>query len=115
MRWFRDLAINSKLRMIIVSISASTVAEAVAMARARKLRGLQAKPIKMIPSTGTSIKPTSAAGVSVVKVETDYRLSLAEIERVWSELRDVVRTEAARFPEGVQTPVFDDDIVRLFK
>ena len=60
------------------------------------------------------IESTSAAGVSVVKVETDYRLSLAEIERVWSELRDVVRTEAARFPEGVQTPVFDDDIITAY-
>ena len=60
------------------------------------------------------IESTSAAGVSVVKVETDYRLSLAEIERVWSELRDIVRTEAAGFPEGAQTPVLDDDIITAY-
>jgi len=60
------------------------------------------------------IESTSAAGVSVVKVETDYRLSLAEIERVWSELRDIVRTEAAGFPEGAQKPVLDDDIITAY-
>ncbi len=60
------------------------------------------------------IRSTSTAGVSVITVETEYRLSLAGIERVWSELRDVVRAEAAGFPEQVQTPIFDDNFMTAY-
>jgi multidrug efflux pump subunit AcrB len=60
------------------------------------------------------IKSTSASGISVIAIETDYRLSLSEIDRVWTEIRDVVASEAERFPEGVMPPVVDDDLITAF-
>lgn len=60
------------------------------------------------------IQSTSATGVSVISIETDYRLSLAGIERVWSELRDIVAAEAANFPIGVNPPLFDDDVITAY-
>ena len=62
----------------------------------------------------TEITSTSAAGVSVIAIETDYRLSLSGIERVWSELRDIVAAEAANFPAGVEAPSFEDDIITAY-
>jgi multidrug efflux pump subunit AcrB len=62
----------------------------------------------------TEIQSTSAAGISVISIETDYRLSLAGIERVWSELRDIVAAEAAKFPAGVEPPLFEDDIITAY-
>jgi len=82
-----------------------------------RVESLVTKPLedalREIPEVD-EIESTSASGVSIITVETNYRLSLAGIERVWSELRDVVRTEAARFPDGVATPTFDDDIITAY-
>ena len=60
------------------------------------------------------IKSTSASGISVIAIETDYRLSQVEIDRVWTEVKDVVAMEAAAFPAGAQPPVVDDDLITAF-
>ena len=60
------------------------------------------------------IKSTSASGISVIAIETDYRLSQVEIDRVWTEVKDVVAMEAASFPVGAQPPVVDDDLITAF-
>ena len=60
------------------------------------------------------LRSTSTSGVSVISIEVDYRLSPLEIERVWSELRDIVASEAAAFPPGVSPPDFDDDVITAF-
>jgi len=60
------------------------------------------------------IKSTSSSGVSVVIVEVDYRLPQSEINRVWSELRAIVASEASQFPPGAQPPDFDDDLITAF-
>ena len=79
-----------------------------------RVESLVTKPLedalREVPEV-TEIQSTSAAGVSVISIETDYRLSLAGIERVWSELRDIVAAEAENFPVGVNPPLFEDDII----
>lgn len=60
------------------------------------------------------IKSTSSSGISVITLEVDYRLPQSEINRVWSELRDIVASEAAKFPTGAQPPDFDDDLITAF-
>ena len=82
-----------------------------------RVESLVTKPLedalREVPEV-TEITSTSAAGVSVIAIETDYRLSLSGIERVWSELRDIVAAEAANFPAGVEAPSFDDDIITAY-
>ena len=82
-----------------------------------RVESLVTKPLedalREVPEV-TEIQSTSAAGVSVISIETDYRLSLAGIERVWSELRDIVAAEAENFPVGVNPPLFEDDIITAY-
>lgn len=82
-----------------------------------RVESLVTKPLedalREVPEV-TEIQSTSAAGVSVISIETDYRLSLADIERIWSELRDIVSAEAKRFPAGVEPPLFEDDIITAY-
>ncbi|MDG1829845.1 MAG: efflux RND transporter permease subunit, partial [Luminiphilus sp.] len=82
-----------------------------------RVESLVTKPLedalREVPEV-TEIQSTSAAGISVISIETDYRLSLAGIERVWSELRDIVAAEAANFPVGVEPPLFEDDIITAY-
>ena len=82
-----------------------------------RVEALITKPIedaiREVPEVD-EITSTSASGVSVIMIEVDYRLSLAEINQVWSELRDIIASEAASFPKSVQAPTFDDDIITAF-
>ena len=58
-----------------------------------RVEALITKPIedaiREVPEVD-EITSTSASGVSVIMIEVDYRLSLAEINQVWSELRDII-------------------------
>lgn len=82
-----------------------------------RVEALVTKPledaIREVPEI-KEIQSTSSNGVSVITLEADYRLPQAEIDRVWSELRDIISAEAATFPQGVLPPVFDDDLITAF-
>ena len=69
--------------------------------------------IREVPEV-EQIKSTSSSGVSVIALEVDYRLPQLEINRVWSELRDIVASQAASFPSGALPPDFDDDLITAF-
>lgn len=69
--------------------------------------------IREVPEV-IELKSTSSSGVSVISVEVDYRLPQEEINRVWSELRDIIGTEAARFPPGTTAPELEDDLITAF-
>lgn len=79
-----------------------------------RVESLVTKPIedalREVPEV-TEVKSTSTSGVSVITVEVDERMSTADIDRSWSELRDVVARVSSGFPAGVQAPVFDDDLM----
>ena len=60
------------------------------------------------------IESTSRAGVSAVRVELSERLSRAEIDQAFSEVRDALSDAAARFPPGVPEPEFDDDRIGAY-
>ena len=60
------------------------------------------------------IEVVSVQGVSSLAIEVDYTLSLIEIKRVMSELRDKVDEVAKGFPPGASPPDFDDDLMTQF-
>ena len=53
---------------------------------------------------------TSAAGVSLIFVEVDYKAPPARLKQIMSELRDIVDRVALTFPAGTSPPDFDDEI-----
>jgi multidrug efflux pump subunit AcrB len=53
---------------------------------------------------------TSAAGVSLIFVEVDYKAPPARLKQIMSELRDIVDRVALTFPPGTSPPEFDDEI-----
>ena len=53
---------------------------------------------------------TSAAGVSLIFVEVDYRAPEGRLKQIMSELRDVVDRVAMTLPPGAAPPDFDDEI-----
>ena len=53
---------------------------------------------------------TSAAGVSLIFVEVDYKAPPARLKQIMSELRDIVDRVALTFPPGTSPPDFDDEI-----
>ncbi len=59
----------------------------------------------------TEVTSTSGTGVSSVVIEVRDTLSDADIERVWTEIRDAVGDAAAAFPPGVLEPEFDNDLI----
>jgi multidrug efflux pump subunit AcrB len=55
------------------------------------------------------IASTSSTGVSVVTVELEETVPAAEIERVWTRVREALADARRDFPAGVLEPVFDSD------
>ena len=53
---------------------------------------------------------TSAAGVSLIFVEVDYKAPPARLKQIMSELRDIVDRVALTLPAGTSPPDFDDEI-----
>jgi multidrug efflux pump subunit AcrB len=64
--------------------------------------------IREVPEVDEVIS-ISSLGVSMVTVLLDERLSDAEIERVWSEIRAALDDASLAFPAGAAAPVFDND------
>lgn len=60
------------------------------------------------------LKTTSSTGVSFVSIRLDETLPEAELERVWSEIRDAMADASTRFPTGVSAPSFDNDRSQSF-
>ncbi len=56
------------------------------------------------------IDGTSAAGVSLIFIELDYRLPKSRLGQIWAELRDEIDEVATTLPAGVMPPDFDDQI-----
>lgn len=69
--------------------------------------------IREIPEI-TEVSSTSTSGVSVLKIELDYRLPPSEMDRVWSEVRDKTNDVAANFPAAAGAPELDDDLLRAY-
>ena len=82
-----------------------------------RVEALVTKPledaIREIPEVD-EVQSTSSSGVSVISIEVDYRLPQSAIARVWSEIRDTIAVESAKFPPGVSEPELDDDIITAF-
>lgn len=55
------------------------------------------------------VKSTSSTGVSSIILELYDTLQADEIERAWSEVRDALDDASRQFPQGVNSPVFDND------
>ncbi|MEH6582892.1 MAG: efflux RND transporter permease subunit [Halioglobus sp.] len=55
------------------------------------------------------ISSTSNTNVSFLNIKLKETLSEQAIEQSWSEIRDALRQAESQFPEGVLSPVFDDD------
>ena len=64
--------------------------------------------LKRIPEIAT-VASTSATDISVISVELIETVPPAEIEQVWSRVRDAVTDARRAFPQGVLEPVFDSD------
>ena len=56
------------------------------------------------------VDSTSAAGMSLIFIEIDYRLPKDRIVKIWSELRDTIDQVATTFPPGAMAPDFNDEI-----
>lgn len=69
--------------------------------------------IREIPEI-VEISSTSSSGVSVIIAEVAWSLPQTDIDRVFSELRDVVAEAAATFPAGAMPPDIDDDLITAF-
>ncbi|MEM6934207.1 MAG: efflux RND transporter permease subunit, partial [Pseudomonadota bacterium] len=69
--------------------------------------------LREIPEIDT-ISSTSRVGISSVKIELSQFISDAQIEQVWSEIRDAVSDAARAFPAGVPEPEFDNDRTGAF-
>jgi multidrug efflux pump subunit AcrB len=55
------------------------------------------------------IASVSRTGISVITVELSELVPDDQLEPVWSEIRDALADAAARFPDGVPDPTFDND------
>ncbi len=55
------------------------------------------------------VKSTSSTGVSSIVIELYDTLDAGAIERAWSEVRDAIDDASRQFPQGVASPVFDND------
>ena len=55
------------------------------------------------------VQSVSRNGISFVMMALDWTLSSAELENVWSEVRDALSDAARNFPPGVPEPTFDND------
>ncbi len=69
--------------------------------------------IRKIPGV-EELSSTSATGVSSLMIRLDETIEGEELERIWSEIRDAMGIAAAKFPEGVGAPVFDDDRMQSY-
>jgi multidrug efflux pump subunit AcrB len=61
-----------------------------------------------------SLHSTSSTGVSFLNIRLNDVLESAELERVWSEVRDAMSDASGQFPPGVAEPTFDNDRLRSF-
>ncbi len=64
--------------------------------------------LKAIPEI-LEVKSTSLTGVSVVAIDLVETTPKAEIELVWSDIRDALADARREFPEGVLEPEFSSD------
>ena len=60
------------------------------------------------------LSSTSSTGVSFLNIRLDDTLPKADLERVWSEIRDAMADAATRFPPGAGDPSFDNDRLNSF-
>ncbi len=60
------------------------------------------------------LQSVSSTGVAFLNIRLDDTLPKAELERVWSEIRDAMADAAALFPPGAGAPSFDNDRLQSF-
>ncbi len=64
--------------------------------------------LRTIPEIAT-LESSSATGISVISVELIETVPKAQIEQIWSRVRDAVEDARRNFPAGVIAPGFDSD------
>ena len=82
-----------------------------------RVEALVTRPLEDELRTISEIEETrssSSSGVSFLNIKLLDTLSDAELERVWSEVRDAMSDASTTFPAGVGDPVFDNDRLTSF-